>query len=138
MEYICRYGIHSYLRMYSIRTCVTLHAYLVTRTCFCPVGVTGGFQNPRPSKSTKTLPKSSKNHPRSLLEHKTSPKCFPKYQLVRFLKIFGRSKKHSFFGIAPKRQRKQTQSTPVRPVSAKGLKMLTFGLPFCIDFSTFS
>ena len=39
-----------------------------------------------------------------------------------FGKIFGRSKKHVFFGIAPKRSTKTEQVDPGRPVSEKGLQ----------------
>jgi hypothetical protein len=62
----------------------------------------------------------------------------PRLDFRRFLIDLWPIKKTWFFGIAPKRQRKQIQSIHARPMSAKGSKKSTFGFPFCIDFPTFS
>jgi hypothetical protein len=56
----------------------------------------------------------------------------------RFLIDFWPIKKSWFFDIAPKRQRKQTQSTTWRRGLENGAKNMICGFVFCIDFSTFS
>ena len=69
-------------------------------------------------------------HPKSLLR----PLGTPRPDFLDFFAHREGFKKPWFFGIAPKPQRWQTQSTPARPVSAKGSKKSTFDIPFNIDF----